>query len=57
MIDRENGSKILNEEKSFKIINKNLQSFQEIKPSQAKVLPSRKLQDHAYQSQNRIFSD
>ena len=41
-------SKKLNEVKPVKNINKNPQSFLEIIPVQTEVLPSQKLQDHAY---------
>ena len=46
MIDR---SKTLSEVKLVENISKNLQSFLDIRPMQKKVLPSYKLQDHAYE--------
>ena len=48
VIDREDKNNTLNEEKPLKTINKNPQSFLETNTSQTKILPSHKLQDHAY---------
>ena len=42
-------SKTLSEVKPVKNISKSLQSFLEISPVQKEVLPSHKLQDHAYE--------
>ena len=42
-------SKILNEVKPVENINKNPQGFLEISAMQKEVLPSYKLQDHAYE--------
>ena len=52
MINRGKRSKILNEVKPVENINKNLQNFLEISPTQSEVLPSYKLHDHAYEYQN-----
>ena len=49
MIGRGKRIKTLNDVKPVGNINKNLQSFLEISPMQQKVLPSHKLQDHAYE--------
>ena len=49
VIDRGKRSKILNEVKPVKNINKNQQSFLEISIMQKEVLPSHKLQDHVYE--------
>ena len=49
LIDRGKRSKTLREVKSFANISKNVQSFPEISPVQKEVLPSQKLQDHAYE--------
>ena len=49
VIDRGKRSKTLSEVKSVENISKNLQSFPEISHVQKKVLPSHKLQDHAYE--------
>ena len=49
VIDRGKRSKTLSEVKPVKNISKNLQSFQEISSVQKEVLPSHKLQDHAYE--------
>ena len=49
VIDRGKRSKTLSEVKPVENINKNLQSFLEISPVQKEVLPSHKLQDHAYE--------
>ena len=42
-------SKTLSEVKPFENINKNWQSFLEIRPMQKEVLISHKLRDHAYE--------
>ena len=52
MVNRGKRSKILSEVKLVKNISKNLQSFLEISLMQREVLPSHKLQDHAYEYQN-----
>ena len=49
VIDRGKRSKILSEVKPVENISKNPQSFLEISPVQKEVLPSHKLQDHAYE--------
>ena len=49
MIDRAKRSKILSEVRPVENINKNLQSFLEIRPVQKEVLLSHKLRDHAYE--------
>ena len=49
VIDRGKRSMTLSEVKPVKNISKNLQSFLEIRPVQKEVLPSHKLEDHAYQ--------
>ena len=49
VIDGRKRSKILSEVKPVGTISKNLQSFLEISPMQKEVLPSHKLQDHAYE--------
>ena len=49
MIDRGKRSKTMSEVKPIKNISKNLQSFLEISLLQKEVLPSHKLQDHAYE--------
>ena len=49
VIERGKRSKTLNEVKLVKNICKNLLSFLEISPVQKEVLPSHKLQDHAYE--------
>ena len=49
MIDRGKRSKTLSDVKPVKDISKNLESFLEISPVQKEVLPSHKLQDHAYE--------
>ena len=48
VIDRGKRSKTLSEVKPVKNISKKLHSFLEIRPVQKTVLPSHKLQDHAY---------
>ena len=48
VIDRGKRSKTLREVKPVKNISKNLQSFLEISCMQKEVLPSHKLEDHAY---------
>ena len=50
--DREKSSRRLSEAKPFENINKNLQSFLEIRPAQKEVVLSHKLLDHAYEYQN-----
>ena len=50
-------SKTVSEVKPVKNICKNLQSFPEISPVQKEVLPSHKLQDHAYEQYSRIILD
>ena len=52
MINRAKRSKKLNKVKPVENISKNLQSFLEISVMQNKVLPSHKLQHHAYERQN-----
>ena len=52
VINRGKRSDKPNEVKPNKNINKNPQSFLEIRPVQKEVRPSHKLQDHAYQYQN-----
>ena len=52
MIDTGKRSKTLNEAKPFESISKNLQSFLGISPFQKEVLPSHKLQNHAYEYWN-----
>ena len=49
MIDRGKRSKTLSEVKPAKNISKKSQNFIEISPVQKEVLPSHKLQDHAYE--------
>ena len=49
VIDRGERSETLSEVKQVKNISKNLQSFLEISLVQKEDLPSRKLQDHAYE--------
>ena len=49
MIDRGKRSKTLVEIKLVKNISKNPQSFLDISPVQKEILPSHKLQDHAYE--------
>ena len=49
VIDRGKRSKTLSEVKPVKNITKNPQSFVEISPLQKEVLPSHKLQEHAYE--------
>ena len=51
-IDRGKRSKTLSEVKTVENISKNLQCFLEIRPAQKEVLPSHKLQDHAYEYWN-----
>ena len=53
-IKRGKRSKTLSEVKPFENINKNPQSFLEISVVQEEVLPSHKLQDHRYESQNPL---
>ena len=45
----EKRSKTLSEVEPVENISRNLQSFLEISPMQKEVLPSDKLQDHAYE--------
>ena len=52
IIERGKRSKILNKVKPVENTSKNPQSFLEINPVQKEVLPSHKLQDHAYEQQN-----
>ena len=52
MIERGKRSKTLSEVKLVENVSKNLQNFLEISPVQKEVLPSHKLQDHAYEYQN-----
>ena len=52
VIDRKKRNKTLSEIKLVENINKNPQSFLEIGHAQNKVIPSHKLQDHAYQLRN-----
>ena len=49
VINRGKTSKILSEVKPVENISKNLLSFLEITPMQKEVLPSHKLQNHAYE--------
>ena len=49
VIGRGKSNKTLNEVKPVENISKNPQSFLEISPVQKEVLPSYKLQDHAYE--------
>ena len=49
-------SKTLSEVKPVENIYKNLQSFLEMSPVQKEVLPSDKLEDHAYEYQNPFRS-
>ena len=49
VINRGDRSKMLNEVKPIKTINKNLQSFLETCPIKKEVLPSHKLQDHKHE--------
>ena len=49
VIDRGRRSKTLTEVKPVKNICKNPRSFLDISPMQKEVLPSHKLQDHAYE--------
>ena len=49
VINRGKRSKTLSEVKQLENISKNRQSFLEISPVQKEVLPSYKLQDHAYE--------
>ena len=49
VIDGEKRSKTSSEVKPVKNINKNLESFLEIRPMQKEDLPSHKPQDHAYE--------
>ena len=48
VINRGKKSKTMSEVKPEKNISENLQSFLEVSPTQKEVLPSHKLQDHAY---------
>ena len=43
------GSKTLSEVKPVENVSKNQQSFLEVSPGQKEVVPSHKLQDHAYE--------
>ena len=49
MINRGKRSKTLSKVKQVENVCKNQQSFLEISPEQKEDLPSRKLQDHAYE--------
>ena len=49
VIDRAKRSRTLSEVKPVQNTSKNLQGFLEISPKQKEVLPSHKLQDHAYE--------
>ena len=49
VINRGKRSKTISEVKPVRNITTNLQSFLEISPVQKEVLPSDKLQDHAYE--------
>ena len=49
VIERGKRSKTLNKINPVENINKNPQSFLEIRPVQEEGLPSHKLQDHAYE--------
>ena len=49
VIDRGKKSKTLSEVKPVENMSKNLQSFLEVSPVQKEVLPSHKLQEHAYE--------
>ena len=49
MIDSGQRSKTLSEIKQVENISKNMQSFLEIRPVPKEVLPSHKLEDHAYE--------
>ena len=49
VLDRGKRSKILSEVKPAENISKNLWIFLEISPAQKEILPSHKLQDHAYE--------
>ena len=55
-LDRGKRSKTPGEVKPVKNISKNLQSFLEISPVQKEVLPSHKLQDHAYEYYLYIYN-
>ena len=48
VINRGKRSKTLSEGEPVENMSKNLLSFLEISPTQKEVLPSHKLQDHAY---------
>ena len=52
VIDRGKRSKALREVKPVENMSKNLRSFLEISPVQKEILPSHKLQDHAFEYQN-----
>ena len=54
VIHRGKRNKSLSEVKSVENISKNHQSFSEISPMQMEVLPSEKLQNHAYEYQTRL---
>ena len=49
VIDKGKKSMTLNEVKSLENLNRNPQSLLEINPVQQEVLPSHKLQNHAYE--------
>ena len=48
-VDRRKRRKTVSEVKRVENINRNPQSFLEISPTQKYILPSHKLQDHAYE--------
>ena len=52
VIDKGKRNKTLREVKPGENISKNLQSLQEVSPVEKEVLPSHKLQDHAYEYYN-----
>ena len=52
VIGRGKRNKSLKEVKPLKNISKNPQGFIEIRPMEKEVLPSHKLRDHVYESQN-----
>ena len=49
VVHRGKKSRTLSEVKPVENMSKNLQSFLEVSPVQKEVLPSHKLQDHAYE--------
>ena len=48
VVDRGKRSKTLFEVKPVENISKNMQSFPKVSPLRKEILPSHKLQDHAY---------